>query len=128
MSFNAKNTRKQGEIGLGAAIAFFMARGDVVCVPLSEGQDFDLVVEADGVLKRVQVKTTSYKDYGNIFQVNLAVRGGNQSYSTKKFFNNKSVDYVFILTSYGDKYLIPALEIQAKNCINLGDKYQKFRV
>ena len=40
-----KNTRKQGDVGVGAAIAYFTEQGYMVAVPLTDNQDYDLVIE-----------------------------------------------------------------------------------
>ena len=51
---HAKNTKQQGTVGLGVAIAHYSSLGYVVSVPLIDGQDYDLVVDKDGVLHKVQ--------------------------------------------------------------------------
>ena len=52
-----RNTKKQGDVGLGAAIAFFSNLGYTVATPLTDSQNYDLVVDMDEGLKKVQVKT-----------------------------------------------------------------------
>ena len=37
-----KNSKKQGDIGLGIAIGWFATQGYTVCVPLTDSQDYDL--------------------------------------------------------------------------------------
>jgi hypothetical protein len=56
-----KNSKKQGDVGMGVAIGYFAARGITVCIPLTDSQDYDLVIDLDDVLKKVQVKTTTSK-------------------------------------------------------------------
>lgn len=51
------NPRRQGEIGLGAAIAWFSRVGYLVSVPLCDNQPYDLVVDNGERLLKVQVKT-----------------------------------------------------------------------
>ena len=121
------NTKKQGDIGLGAAIAHFTSLGYIVCIPLTDNQDFDLVVEIDGDLKRIQVKTTSYKRK-NIYSVSLSIKGGN----SKKNFVHKTgdkliYDFLFVLTEDGNKYLIPK-KVLGKSTINLGERYQQYKM
>lgn len=63
---NAGNSKQQGDVGLGAAIGWFTSKGYTVCIPLTDSQDYDLVVETKGKLEKVQVKTTSStKENGN---------------------------------------------------------------
>ena len=128
--FNSKNSKKQGDIGLGAAINYFTSNNYTVCIPLTDSQDYDLVIESDGVLETVQVKTTSYmpKDK-KYYIVELRVMGGNQSWSgVVKYFNKNIVNHVFVLTESGDKYFIPSNEIKAKCALTLGKEYEKFKV
>lgn len=71
-----KNTKKQGDVGLGLAIGWFTSQGHTVCVPLTDSQDYDLVVDIDGKLQKVQVKTTTYKAPSGAYSVGLSVKGG----------------------------------------------------
>lgn len=53
------NSRKEiGNAALSMAIAYFGSNGYVVSVPLNDTQDYDLVVDKDGKLQKVQVKGT----------------------------------------------------------------------
>jgi hypothetical protein len=56
-----RNPRDQGLIGLTDALAWFGAQGWDVCVPLIDNQPYDLVVDDGTGLKKVQVKTTTYR-------------------------------------------------------------------
>jgi HJR/Mrr/RecB family endonuclease len=60
--FDQANTKKQGDVGLGQAIAWFTRNSYTVSLPLTDSQDYDLIVDKDNVLYRVQVKTTSNKN------------------------------------------------------------------
>ena len=51
-----KNSKKQGDAGLGQAIAYFTMLGYDIALPLTDSADWDLIVEMDDLLKRVQVK------------------------------------------------------------------------
>lgn len=42
------------------AIAYFSTNGYTVSIPLNDTQDYDLIVEKNGILQRVQVKATGY--------------------------------------------------------------------
>jgi hypothetical protein len=82
MTIRRDNPRKQGDIGVGAAIAWFMANGYCVLMPLSESQPYDLVVDDGERLQRVQVKTTTAKSPYGRYVVSLQTAGGNQSVCT----------------------------------------------
>jgi hypothetical protein len=123
-----RNSKKKGDVGLGAAIAYFTRMGYCVCLPLTDSQEYDLVVDIDGNLNKVQVKTTAYKTKHGIYSVGLRTLGGNQSFHTVKNFNKDLIDLLFILCETGDSYLIPATEITCINTINLGKDYYKYKL
>lgn len=123
-----KNSKKKGDIGVGEAIAFFIKRGQTVLFPLSDSEPYDLVFDDGAKLNKVQVKTTSSKTPYGIYKVNIRVLGGNQSFHTIKKFDKSKVDFLFVLTAMGDKYLIPAVEIECVSSIDLGTKTEKYKI
>jgi hypothetical protein len=120
-----KNTRKQGDVGLGAAIAYFTSIGVTVCLPLTDNQNYDLVIEDNG-LKRVQVKTTYHKAPSGNYRVALRTCGGNQSRSSVKFFDCNSVELLFVLADNGARYLIPTSSFGNLNTLTLCKKYEQY--
>jgi hypothetical protein len=124
---HCQNSRKRGDVGLAAAIFWFARNGYTVCVPLTDSQDYDLIVDKDGHLAHVQARTTTHFGRG-AYRVNLRVRGGNQSFHTTKHFDNTKVDLLFVLDGAGVQYVIPAREIVARNLLSLGSKSEPFRV
>jgi len=123
-----KNSKKQGDVGHGVAIGWFAQNGYTVCVPLTDSQDYDLVVEKDDGLKKVQVKTTYHRSPQGVYKANLRVCGGNRSGNTVKKFQQRFADFVFIVTEEGGKYLIPTVELKVGNCVALGKARDRFRV
>ena len=128
---NCKNTKQQGNIGLGSAIQYFSQKLYTISLPLNDSQDYDLVVEDfDGTLKKVQVKTsTQLNEYGT-YSVNLRVLGGN---SKSNYVHKKGTeiiyDWLFILCDNGDRYLIPKDIIKdLKSTITVGKLYQEYKV
>lgn len=128
---NCKNTKQQGNIGLGSAIQYFTQNLYLVSLPLNDSQDYDLVVEdRDGTLKKVQVKTsTQLNEYGT-YSVNLRVLGGNsKSNYVHKKANEVIYDWLFILCDNEDRYLIPKDIIKdLKSTITVGKLYQEYKV
>lgn len=122
-----KNSRKQGDHGLGAAIAYFASIGWCVNIPLTDSQPYDLIVDDGANLLKVQVKTATHKR-DNYFQAYIKTCGGNQSFSTVKYFDSTLVDYLFILTTNNEKYLIPTYKITAKTHLQLGPKYKNYLI
>lgn len=125
---SANNTKQQGNIGLGQAIAYFTNQSFIVSLPLNDSQAYDLIVDDGSELNKVQVKTTAYKTPYGIFQVLLQTCGGNQSFHTRKPFDPQASDYLFIVTSDNDQYCIPCSLISAKATLNLGYDKESYRV
>lgn len=122
------NTKKQGDIGLGAAIAYFTKLGITVAISLTDSQDYDLIIDKDNKLQRIQVKHTTYKRNGK-FLFSLTVKGGNRSSVGKiKKFNVENVDAVFVVTGEGGLYYIPTIALGGYSGISLYEYYDQFKV
>lgn len=125
--FTQANSKKQGDVGLGQAIAWFTRNSYTVSLPLTDSQDYDLIIDKENMLYRVQVKTASYKNEYGIYEVSLTVKGGNRSGAGKiKKFDQSKVDMVFILTSDNEVYVIPS-SVVGTGSINLGSKVQSYK-
>ena len=119
---------EQGTFGLGTAIMFFTSISLTVLLPLNDTQKYDLAVDMHGELKRIQVKTTQYKAKSGNYVVLLKNSGGSSGKSITRLFDNKSCDYLFILTKSDDMYLIPSSVIKCKNALTLTEDMDKFKV
>jgi hypothetical protein len=123
-----KNSKKQGDAGLGIAIGWFTEQGYTVCIPLTDSQDYDLVIDIQGRLQKVQVKTATRYRYGG-WVSDLRVKGGNKSGTGKtKVFDPTQIDLLFIITGDRTLYLIPSVSVQGQATISLGSKYTEFKV
>lgn len=107
------------------AIAYFGSNGYTVSIPLNDTQDYDLVVDFDGELKKIQVKASGYKQNNDSFQIQLRTVSGTtrQPYKTVK---DTDIDYLFCLCGDGTMYLIPRNEIINKTALNLTKNKSKF--
>jgi hypothetical protein len=123
MFTNAFNSKKQGDVGTGYAVALFNELGYIVSLPFSDNQAYDLIIDDGERLRRVQVKTTRFKHVSGNFEVSLKTCGGNRSGSSIKVFDHTKVDDIFVLTSAGKCYLIPTYSFTAKTALSLTDKY-----
>ena len=126
-----KNSKKQGDAGLGQAIAYFTMRGYDVALPLTDSADWDLIVETENGLQRVQVKTSSqFKPSGNEL-FGLSVQGGNQSWNgKKKIVSDQSYDLLFLhhLVT-GKQLLIPKIVAnEVRSSLTLCEKYSQYVV
>ena len=108
------------------AIAFFGSNGYTVSVPLNDTQDYDLIVEKDGILQTVQCKATNNipKNNGN-YQLILASSGGTKG-NVYKTVKDTKVDLLFALCGDGTMYLIPVEKIKNSKAINLVKEKSKF--
>lgn len=126
--FSGMNSKKQGDVGLGSAIAWACKAGYTASVPLTDSQDYDLIIDQCGKLLRVQVKTTGSRK-GVHYRANLRVCGGNRSGTGKtKLFDPTTVDAVFILCEDGSEYFIPVWDEMPKTSINLGRLCEKYKL
>ena len=127
---NCKNTKQQGNIGLGSAIQYFTENFYNVSLPLNDSQDYDLIIEdRDGTLKKVQVKTCYHKSKYGTYHVNLRVLGGNaRQYYVHKNCVDTIYDLLYILCDNGDRYLIPKENINNLNTICVGKKYLEYKI
>ena len=124
---NQENSRKQGDVGLGAAIAWFTKKGYTTCVPLTDSQKYDLVVDMGKGLKRVQVKTTFFKKRSGHYVVTTKTCGGNRSGNKTHYFDNVNSDYLFAFTEEGSMYLIPS-RVVPKSEMTLNATRDKYRL
>lgn len=120
------NYKKQGDAGVGQAIAWFSLKGYNISIPLTDSQDYDLIVEMDGSLKKVQIKTgTMVTDNGNGI-IYMTVSGGNRSGTGKaKTVDQQDWDYLFGYHFTTKQIIfIPKEKLQTKGQLNLGQKYK----
>jgi hypothetical protein len=116
----AVNRKQQGDIGVAMAIAHYTRLGQVVSVPMTDSARYDLVVDVDGALKRVQVKTTGYQRKGR-YEVHTKTCGGNQTWTgVSRYITVDEVDLVFIYTLAGAMYEMPASLIAGRGSVGLG--------
>lgn len=127
INLSQKNPKKQGDVGMGVAIGWFAANGYTVSVPLTDSQEYDLVVD-DGCLKSVQVKSTRFQKNGK-YEVELRTSGGNRSGTgITKNLNKELIDLLFVVVENGDLYLIPISKLDTVTKLTLGAKYEKFKI
>ena len=119
--------KEKGNTSLGIAIAYYSSNGYTVSIPLNDTQDYDLIVDKDNTIKRIQVKSTGCKTkYGN-YQLALKSCGGTRG-STYKTVIETNIDELFILTQELKIYIMPKDKINNKATLNLCDKYEEYRV
>lgn len=121
------NPRKQGNAGLGIAIAYLCRIGAEVAIPLTDTQRYDLIIVHDRGLERVQVKTTTMKG-GSSYVVHLRTIGGNKSQVKTRPFDPADYEWLFVVCGDATAYLIPSTEITSRQSLSLGQRYERFRL
>lgn len=121
------SNKEKGNTGLGIAIAYYSANGYTVSIPLNDTQDYDLIVDRDNGLKKVQVKATSCKTKYDKYQVALKSCGGTKG-KTYKTVIETNIDELFIVTDMMNIFIIPIEVIKNKSTINLCEKYEKYKI
>lgn len=125
MNFNTN--KEKGNSGLAIAIAYYASNGYTVSIPLNDTQDYDLIVDNNNVLKRVQVKTTSCISKSGNYQVALKSCGGTKG-TTYKTIIDTNIEEVFILTKNKEIYILPINAIKNKSTLNICNKYKKYKI
>ena len=126
MSFD--NPNQKGNFGLGAAINYYTSKGYIVSLPLNDNQDYDLIVDIEGELKKVQVKTAFTKKNNNYKVFLRTITSSTTGVKNIKKFSEVKCDYLFILTSDGTMYEIIKSEILQNAGLTLNSDKDKFIV
>lgn len=125
---NATNWKKQGDIGMCYAIAYYSKLGWTISIPVTDSQDYDIIVDNGISLLKVQIKTTNQISKHGISLVALRTNGGNKSGNITKNFDINNCDLLFVMTNNAEFFSIPRKEITSTTNINLGYKFLPFKV
>lgn len=127
---NASTFTKQGDIGEARAIYEYTKLGYTVSRTIFDSARYDLIIDDGQVLKRVQVKTSTYKTKSGAYEVGLKTSGGNTRENTVRLRNEEDYDILFILTAEDRCWSIPieALDI-CRYTVTVGNKkYSKYEL
>ena len=116
------NSKRKGSFAIGEAINYFLQKNDSVFVPISDFDKYDLVINKNGVFKKVQCKYSSDKAHSGGFIVDLRTFGGYRDKTYHNKYLKDDFDLLFIYCSDGSRYLIPAENVWKKSQIVLGIK------
>lgn len=96
-----RETQRKGDIAVTQAIATFTKEGYDVSIPLTESAAYDLIVERDGIIKRVQVK------YSTSGEVDLRrIHSNSNGYVVKKP-RKGAFDWLYVFkASSEEEYLV----------------------
>ena len=93
-------TQRKGDIAVSQAIATFTKRGYDVLIPFTESAAYDIAVDINGRIKRVQVKFAGTKEV-DLRRIHSNAKG----YVIKKSKEN-SYDWLYIYQKDGKEFLI----------------------
>lgn len=121
------------DASLGHAVAWFMSRGYGASIPVGQ-EPYDLVVDSDEGLQKIQVKSTNRKNRWSQFFVTICKRvydGTRQVNASGKrrrtTYATDEVDWFFILTGDHDVYLIPRSATASKMSLTLDRAYANYK-
>ena len=121
--------KEKGDIAVAHAIHYFMVNNYEVCMPLGDKQLYDMIVERNGVMSRVQIKYAGYYSGDKKYKAALRSMGGNQSYHTAKKYADDAFELLFVYVGNGRKFLIPWELLKIRNSLAIeSSKYSKFEV
>lgn len=127
----SKDWSQQGDIGEARAIYEFTKLGYTVSRPLHTHVPYDLIVDKDGILSRVQVKTSTYiaHESTQTYQVKVSTSGGNTKINIRKHFDASLVDMLFVLTADDRCWIIPTSEITSGTVVLVGTaRYEQYQI
>jgi hypothetical protein len=121
--------KEKGDLAVSYAIHYFMTNGYEVSLPIGDKRDYDMIVEIEGSLSRVQVKYAGLYPGMKSCKVALRTTGGNQSFHTSKKYTDDAFDLLFVYTAKNEKYLLPWDEITARNELTIEhSKYTTYKI
>jgi len=108
-----ENTKTIGERSEAQIIAMFLRQGKVVLQPFGDNQRYDLVLDENGIFKRVQVKTGKLKNGVILFYTSSSIV---RSKMKKRSYVGE-VEFFAVYCPQNDKcYLIPIEATKTSVC------------
>jgi len=131
---NQTGLAPNGSLAVIKAMEWFLERGYMVSVPI-EPAPYDLIVESEAGLKKIQVKSAGQKSRYGVWHTKIA----RKYYDRKKSpssngktvqapYSPNDIDFFFIQAGDGVLYLIPRSVTGEKVTVYLNHVYQEFRV
>lgn len=119
--------KEQGDTCESFATFYYTSLGCIVSKPLTHSPYYDLIVDTDGVLKKVECKSSRFKDNPKSYTVALGTTGGNQSWNkVVKKIDAKKVDEIFILDGDGNYYIYNSKDLDGRRSVNVNNTLKSF--
>ena len=115
--------KAQGDNCEAFAVFYYASLGHTVSKPLNHSTYYDLIVDVDGVLKKVECKSSTHKQKNcKSYTVSLRTTGGNQSWNkVVKKIDSSKVDEIFILDGDGYYYIYDSVKLHGKTAVNVNN-------
>ena len=123
-------TRKQGDIGVSAAVYHYTKLGYIVSIPQTEASRYDILIDDGQSVKKVQCKTSSWKrGTSSSYIVQLSTNGGNKSGTGKiSYISSQDVDLVFVWCDDESLWEFPAEVCEGKRNIVLSKNKEIYKI
>jgi hypothetical protein len=95
-----RTTQRKGDYAVAQAVATFTKAGFDVSLPLTESAAYDIVVDHNNILKRVQVRYFT----GKLVELRR-IHSNSQGYVIKKAKKN-AYDWLYMLNDKGQEFLV----------------------
>lgn len=113
------NSKQKGDVAVGRCIAYYCARGYEVLLPLGDKSKYDLVVDIDDKLVKIQIKYAGTKSGCNCWSASLRTSSIN-THGLKEFqYGDDDFDILFCVTPDGDMYEVPWGPTIAKTTLSM---------
>jgi hypothetical protein len=114
-----RTTQKKGDLAKARAIQTFTSYGYDVGILITESAAYDLLVDYNGVIKRIQAKFNGDEDKC----VSLRrIHSNSKGYVIKKYAEN-SYDWIYVLYKDGTEYLIKEC-LAGRSTVNVNDNFR----
>lgn len=107
------NTQDKGDLAVAKAIVKFTEMGWYVLLPTTESAPYDLVVDTNEGLKKVQVKYCGGKNAAKPYLRLRKIHSNSTGYIVKGY-ELGDFDWAYVYCDTGDEYLIKNIPINIK--------------
>jgi Holliday junction resolvase-like predicted endonuclease len=115
----------QGDLAEAFVVFMLLKQGWTAHLSQVSYSKYDIIVEINGQLKTVQVKSTDSKAPSGNFVVTLKTSGGNKTRLSAEDYDNES-DFLAVVTGDSKVYLMPRVQITAKSSMTISDAHLEY--
>jgi hypothetical protein len=120
------NSKQKGSLAVSQCIAKMYEFGYEVLLPVGDRRPYDLVVDTEEGLSKVQCKFAGFGRDGK-YRAYLRITGGNQSFHTAKKYTDDAFDLLYVYTEDGRHFLFDWKDVTCRNTLNVDSpKYRQF--